>query len=771
MIGLALGSLIIGKKADNWNIKKIGFFYFFIEISIGIYALLLPHFITNLEILYINLFEQISLSFFMSIVLKSTLAMILLIIPTFLMGTTLPLITKYLSQTIDEYSKNISLLYGLNTFGAIIGTLIAGFYLLENYGISGATYFSATLNFIVAICFAIVFKLISPEDLNIIKQKKSKEKSSNKTFDEFSALLLISYSISGVASMFYQVSWTRSLSLIIGTSTYAFTTMLATFLLGITIGSLFYRYIPHKISRVNLYLFFQFLIVVSVLIGTSFIDDLPFYYLSLNEMFFQNWNDLHYIRFLLAAIIMLIPTISLGILFPIVCDILISKNKKMTHTVGKTYAYTSLGATVGAILAGLVVIPLIGIQNTIYVGAFLNLFAFIIVLLQFNEITKQKKFSFFGLSIIFYISSVAIIDKWNPKVMSSGVYVYTDNYFNVSNNLSDVNLSKRQIWNLAMNNYDLMYYKDGMTDTVAVMKNMHGVISLMVNGKVDASAKSEHDVATQVMIGQLPLLLHKNPKDVFLVGYASGITAGSILTHNIKNLDTAEISSSIVEASKLFNKYNFDPLNDERTNLYIKDARQTLMISNKKYDVIVSQPSNPWIKGQSSLFSYDWYKIVNEHLNDDGVFMQWLPAYHMSEKNLKVIINTVYKSFQTTTLWSSSIAGDLIILASKNKNFNISYDEIKAKFENEKVSKLIEKIGLNKDTLFRDLFLKSNKEIEDYLKDVDKKLPINTDDKLITEYTAPKSMVKNNYVDIFIKPDLLDVNEDSLKKIISDLPY
>lgn len=770
MIGLATGSLIIGKKADNWNIEKTARFYIIIEILIALYALSLPTILENLEFFYIDLYTVLPTIMWSSIFLKSFFAMAMLFIPTFLMGTTLPLITKYLSATNENYSNNISLLYGLNTLGAILGTIIAGFYLLENFGISGATKFSATINIIVALCFLLIYKFYKTKSSEKINKKDKKTKLLKEKFDEFSVLLLISYMISGASSMFYQVSWTRSLSLIIGTSTYAFTIMLTTFLLGIAIGSIIFRYIPKTISKIKLYIFTQLLIALSVLITTPFMDDLPLYYLSLNEQFFNSWSDLHYIRFLLAGLIMIIPTISMGILFPIVCDILINRNKKMTDNVGKAYAYTSIGATLGAIISGLLVIPLIGIQNTIYTAIFLNIFAAFIILLQSKEFNKKLKAIFIFSPLLIFSFALYKKDTWNPKIMSSGVYVYKDNYFSVSNRLSNMNFSNNEIWKSAMNNYQLLYYQDGITDSVSVMKNMDGVISLMVNGKVDASAKSEHDIATQLMIGQLPLLLHKNPKDIFLVGYASGITAGSILTHPVKSLDTAEISTSIVEASKLFNKYNYNPLNDKRMNLQIKDARHMLMVSNKKYDVIVSQPSNPWIKGQSSLFSFDWYKIVKEHLKDDGLFMQWIPAYHISERNLKIIINTLDKSFPNLTLWSSSVPGDLIILASNNKNFSIPYEVVKEKFKIESVKSVFDRINLNTETLFRDIFLKGDKEIKEYLYKKDKNLPINTDDKLITEYTAPKNMINSSSVEVFIKSDSLDINEDTLERIIKDLP-
>lgn len=782
MGGLAIGSWTIGKYADNWSDRRIAILYMFIEISIGTYAYFLPTLIENIESFYILIYGHLNPSLILSIMIKFTLGFLVLIIPTFLMGTTLPLITRYLSRNWENYTKNISLLYGLNTFGAIIGTLFAGFYLLEHYGISGASIFSASINYLVALCFFIFWKYLPvlPARINIEKPKVKSKKNKQIETNDFVLIVLTSYTMSGMAAMFYQISWTRSLSLILGTSTYAFTVILATFLLGISLGSFLYRFIPARISKTMIYLIVQSIIAISVLISTLYFDELPLYYLYIRNLFFDNWSDLNYIRFFLAAIIIIIPTLGMGILFPIVCDLVSNENNKMSHIVGKTYALNSIGAMIGSICAGIFVIPLIGLQYTIYVGVFLNIFAAIIVLLQSNSFTKNIKIIMPSISLCFFLLFIFNAERWSPKIMSSGVSTYANNYFRVSNKYNELSkydmdngkkLTDIEIWKTAMLNYELLYYEDGLVDNVAVMKNSKGVISLLVNGKVDASALGEKDTITQVMIGQLPLLLQKNPKDVFLVGYASGITAGSILTHPIERLDAAEISPSIVEASKFFNKYNNNPLEDPRLNLNIADAKQTLMVSKKKYDVIVSQPSNPWIKGQSSLFSYDWYKIVKEHLNDDGLFMQWLPAYHISEHNLKIIINTLNTVFPNLTLWTSTSPGDLILLASKDDNFKSSYKQVMERINYPKVKEQLEKIDLYSDSLLRTLFLKGDTQVKSYLtENINEKLKINSDDLLITEFTAPKDMVNNNLVELFAKPKYENINEDKLRKFIPDIP-
>lgn len=786
MGGLAIGSWTIGNLADKWNNRKIAIFYVFVEIIIGVYAILLPFIIKKIEFFYIFLYGYFEATLFFSIFIKVILGFLILIIPTFLMGTTLPLITRYLSKNWEHYSKNISLLYGLNTLGAIIGTLLAGFYLLENFGIKAASIFSACINFFVALSFLFFWKILPSLSLEIEEKKElvikrkatEKQKNTSKKTSDFVLILLTSYTISGMASMFYQISWTRALSLILGTSTYAFTVILATFLLGISLGSLFFRFLPRNISKIYFYIIVQILIIISVLISSLYFDELPLYYLYLREMFFDTWSDLNYIRFFLAGGMILLPTLAMGILFPIVCELISLENKNMSHVVGKTYALNSFGAMFGAIFAGLFVIPFIGLQYTIYVGVLLNIIALLIVLLESSKFSKLKKSIFLVFIILFYLSFILSAQKWSAKIMSSGVSTYADNYFKVSNKYKELSLldnneeklSNYEIWKIAMLNYELLYYKDGIVDSVSVMKNSKGIISLLVNGKVDASAKGEKDIITQIMIGQLPLLLHKNPKEVFLVGYASGITAGSILTHPISKLDAAEISPSVIEASKFFNEYNNDALEDKRINLKIADAKHTLLVSNKKYDVIVSQPSNPWIKGQSSLFSYEWYEIVNKHLNNDGLFMQWLPTYHISKENLKIIINTLKTVFPNVSLWTSTSPGDLILLASKDLDFKVSNEELMKKINYPKVKKQLEKIDLYSKDILKNLFLKSNSQISSYLENnLEKPLKINRDDLLITEYTAPRDMHKNSLVNLFDGYYDEEINKDILEKSIFNI--
>ena len=264
------------------------------------------------------------------------------------------------------------------------------------------------------------------------------------------------------------------------------------------------------------------------------------------------------------------------------------------------------------------------------------------------------------------------------------------------------------------------------------------------------------DMRTQTIIGQLPLLFHNNPEEVLIVGLGSGITAGSVLTHNVKIVDCAEISPAVIEAATFFANANHNALKDKRLRIIPQDARNMLLTSKKEYDVIISQPSNPWIRGESSLFSMEWYSLVNKHMNKGGLFLQWVPSYLMDETDLKIIFHTVRSVFPNLTLWSSGSAGDLILVARKGLPLRLDYNLISQKIKHEKIRQDIIRTGLNPMLLPFRLFVMNEKKLSIYLYgSLKQPLSKNTDDRLITEFSAPKWIAINHNVDRFLDPELI----------------
>ncbi|MBC8469361.1 MAG: fused MFS/spermidine synthase [Planctomycetes bacterium] len=778
MSGLGIGTWLIGKSADRLDENKLARCFVCLEIGIGLYAIALPWILTLQERFYVGLHQNYGSDFAISNGVRLLLAFLVFIFPTGLMGATLPVLARYIIRSESRISITISQLYALNTLGAVFGTVLAGYFLLPRIGNRLTCLSAAGTNFFIAIGFwlvhlraksAIVTKPLAP----IVSRQDHCEKLS-----AVQRSVMWAFAVSGAAAMVYEVAWTRTLSLILGTTTYAFTTMLATFLLGIAIGSVLYGRIRRAASSCSLFVLLQYIIAFSALLTILLFDRLPFIYLSVHAKIVDSWTSVQIVRFILAALVMIVPTIAMGCIFPVASSILIDRTGILGRRLGRAYGLNTLGAVAGATLAGLVLIPAIGMQKAIIVGAFANLLAGSIVCLFHNGVSiKYRTATVLCVSLLLVVFAFSL-NPWSPRVMSSGVYAYADRYHDVLERVENAggpktilnNMTPWEIWRMAMKQYKILYYNTGQAATVSVMERNDGIRFLTVDGKTDASSNFEHDMKTQVLLGQLPLLFHPDPDRVFVVGLGSGVTVGSVLTHDVRLVDCAEFSKSVIEASEFFSQVNHNALQDKRLQIIPRDARNVLLTHGKEYDVIISQPSNPWVSGQSSLFSLEWYQIISEHLTKGGIFAQWVPAYHMSKRDVKIIVHTLRFVFPHITAWTSGSSGELIFIATKDYALRIPYGKFQKKVASPSVHNDISRLGYNPALLPFRTFAMNEQEITLYLySDLKRPLQKNTDNLLITEFSTPKQMAEQHFVQRFTKLNGLHGDVESLIGILEQV--
>ncbi len=775
MLGLGLGSWLLGKVADRLGEDGLARCYVLLEVAIGSYALLLPWILQLQENLYISLCRVAEAGAFASTHVRLALAFLVFLVPTCLMGATLPVLSRYLVRSQACVAVTVSRLYAFNTLGAMVGTMLAGYLLLPLLGNSASNAVAACANFGVALGFWLVHRTASrglaekEKEPPIVVQPREERQT------RLQWAIAWGFAISGAAAMLYEVAWTRTLTMVLGTTTFAFTTMLATFLLGIALGSALYPRIRGLAAPATLFLVLQFIVAFSVILSIPLFERLPFVYLSVREGFAEGWTQIQVLRFLLAALIMLVPTLALGSLFPVVSDVLVDETGVLGRRLGRAYGLNTLGGVLGATLGGLVLIPAVGMQKTIIIGALANLTAGTVVVLVHSQAALGVRVALGTAAWVLLLGFAAVVKPWSPRIMSSGVYVYASRYYDLIDRVERVagkgeevlDASPWQLWKMAMRQYALLYYHTGKTATVSVMEREDGVRFLSVDGKTDASTGPRHDMKTQVLIGQLPLLLHSDPDRVFVVGLGSGVTVGSVLTHNVRVVDCAEFSEGVIEAAKFFSHVNHDALGDPRLRLAERDARNFLLTSGRQYDAIVSQPSNPWISGQSSLFSLDWYELVWEHLSQGGMFCQWIPAYQMSKQDVEIIVHTLRTVFEHVTAWNTGSAGELILLARKGGRLRISYEEFLDRVRAPRVAADIERLGYDPETLVLQTFLMSEDDVTRYVQAIPEvRRRVNTDDLLITEFSTPKDMIQRNVVERFVTPEGLHGRPKSLLRII-----
>lgn len=779
MAGLGLGAWFFGKRADGFDGKKLIKAYVLLEAGIAGYAVLLPLLLCMAEGVYVVCSRLLQNSQGFLNALRLALAFTLLIIPTACMGATLPVMSRYLIRSRKVISVTISKLYAMNTLGAIIGTVCAGYVLLPELGIWLTTLIAVVMNLVVA---AAVWyaggaqRPVDAEEINSMPKAFGETPSPGLTGLQKAALL--GFCFSGATAMFYEVAWTRTLCMILGTTTFAFTTMLSTFLAGIALGSAVYGAIPASVSRSRLFTGLQFVIAFSVLCTIPLFDKLPLAYLYLHGRWGETWLDVQYIRFMLAALVMLLPTLAMGTMLPVVSSLFIETTGHLGSRLGRAYGFNTIGNVAGAVIAGLLLVPAVGMQKTIMIGAFLNLAAGSFVLMQMHGVTRRFRGVGIAGAVLLAVIICLRISPWSAGIMNSGVYVYAPQYHSMLERYNKVaraddtvpEMPAWQVWKTSMEQFKTLYYKAGPVATVAVMERSDGVRFLTINGKTDASTGEKSDMRTQVMIGQLPMLFHKSPDKALVVGLGSGVTVGSVLTHNVRVVDCLEIAPAVIEGARFFANYNNNALSDSRLRILPQDARNYLLTSDERYEVIISQPSNPWISGESELFSLEWYRIVSSHLKDGGLFLQWIPSYCISEQNLKIIMHTLRSVFPGITVWTTGSAGDLVLLASKAGPLQIDYQELLAKAQRKQVKDDIARVGLDPAMVPFELFVMGEQQLPVYLySQLASELPRNTDNMLITEFSTPRQMFARKNAARFLDPEFLRGDPKAILDILRNI--
>ena len=282
---------------------------------------------------------------------------------------------------------------------------------------------------------------------------------------------------------------------------------------------------------------------------------------------------------------------------------------------------------------------------------------------------------------------------------------------------------------------ELLYYEEGAAATVSV-KKLTGTTTLAVDGKTDASNRG--DMLTQKLIAHLPLLLHRDPKRVFIIGLGSGMTAGAALTHPVARADVIEISPEVVKASDFFKAENLNALADPRTHLIVGDGRSHLALSNQEYDVIVSEPSNPWIAGVSSLFTKEFFDSAKQRLAPGGVICQWANAYNISEADLKSIVATFTSVFPNGTVWL--VGGDDVLLLASLEPIDTALARLPVNMKKPEVAKDLRSIGIVDPFSILSLYIGGPGELGGYAAGA----PIFTDDRMTLEFSAPRQLHNRN---------------------------
>ena len=729
MAGLGLGALYFGKRVDA-HPQPIRL-YGMLEGGVALYSFLTPLIWILIEKLFVGFARTFQPSFGVASFFKLIISFVVLFVPTFLMGGTLPALSKFFVRSGREMAKRIGLLYALNTLGAVVGVVASGFFLLYTIGVWQSVILTGMMNLaIFLVCQFYLTRFETSESITTNAMQPASVQAVNvSTMKENSftrIALLVLFAVSGGVSMFYEVGWTRVLAIALGSSVYAFAVMLATFLLGIAIGSYIFSILSSRMS-INLSTFavLQAATAVLALVGLNFFDDMPYYFVKLFE---HSGGSIYFIeagKFLLCGAVMLPPTIFFGALFA--CFIHIYHHSDFVGgEVGQAYFANTLGTIFGSLLAGFILIPLIGIQSMLILAAWINvfigLFAIMLSAPRIRFLTVRQMILMAVMVIAVGIGH-AFAQPWNTSILTSGAMVTPQKNKGASKAAFTRSLGERSS----------LFYKEGLGSTVSVNKT-RDYIAMSVNGKVEAS--NADDVFTQSFLGHLPLLIHPSAERVAIVGVGSAATLAAVTAHPVKHVDAIEIEKAVIDAAKYFEVINRDSLHDPRVNVVIDDGRNFLLVHEEPYDVIISQPSNPWMAGVANLFSREHYQTMQKRLKPGGVICQWLQTYSMSTEDLRMIIKTFSLVFPHVSLWTS-YTPDLMLIGS-NDPMEIDFTHLQEAWQNPIIRQDFEPHGIAEPEGFFSTYLLGDSEI----KELAKGALTNSDNYPYLEFRAPRSLYR-----------------------------
>jgi len=647
MAGLALGSWMLGRYADR--VPGALRLYGTLEIGIGITAALVPFVFRSLHSVYWALTPSIQGIPGGSVLLRFLTSFAVLLVPTFLMGGTLPVLAKFFTQTAKEVQQKVGLLYALNTFGAAFGTLIAALLFIPRFGNIRTTLFIAVVNVGIGI-FAILLS-------SRWSQASSPEEASESVVEDEAVdsttggLVLLTLAGSGFVSMLYEVAWTRALTAMIGSSTYAFSIMLVTFLVGIAAGSSIASRL-RAFTGLRLLGWAQLGVAAGGLIFLMGYNVAPLVVVGALRALFYSFPAMLVTQFVVCAFLMIVATICMGATIPIASQIYSSRIKLLGRSIGNIYSVNTLGAIAGSLIAGFVLVPLIGTERTVLAGVFFNA-AMAALILSAPKASRKRDLVRLSAVALLLLATFSMKGKvfWAPESLDQGIIVYAK----MLEAHPEYTIDEHYI------DTDVVYFKEGNNATISARRG-EDYVGLRTNGKVDASNKD--DMTTQLMIGFLPFLYHSSPKSAMIIGYGSGVTVGAAATFSeVEAIDCLEIEPAVVGAAPVFSSINRKSFENPKVNIMYDDARNFMNVTRKQYDVIISEPSNPWIAGVASLFTSEFYDRAVQVLKPDGVFAQWVQLYELDPEDLRMILHEFQEKFPEVSAWNSG--GDLILIGTK----------------------------------------------------------------------------------------------------------
>jgi len=715
MGGLALGNAWFGIRADRSE-KPLAL-YGWLEIGIGVYALLFPAYYTFCHDSFIALARKWHPGSDGLLALKFAFSFLTILLPTFLMGATFPVLTKFVTRALSELREKVAALYCINSGGAVLGCLVTDFWWIPAIGLEMTVYAGAAMNLAVGLVALFVSRKIREgsaseaavfvrplaarnESAGNREEEQTREAAvplplpgrdrasqAEETFSDAELRVAIAaIGFSGFVAMLYEVAWTRLLALALGSSTHAFSLMLVTFITGIAAGAWIVYAWKNLRRTFEAFAWAEIALAGTLFVSMFFYEYLPYWFMKLASVVVRDESTYliyHGLQALICFSVMFIPTVCLGMTLPLASRIATAELARTGRSVGKVFAVNTLGTVLGAVVTGLWLMPAAGLARTLAVGIAVNALIGAAMLAR-GQLTVGRALLAPLLGAGFVWFAGLMFDQTWQQTFSLGLW---------RNRQTPPDLAT---FRRMVKNETLTFHRDGAGSTVTVItrgENGKEQIGLKVNGKADAGTSL--DMTTQLLSGHIPMLLRPHSTNVLVIGLGSGMTASAIARHpGVQHLDLVEISSDVVEAARQFRNYNDDLHNNPRVRFVIEDAKSFLKIADERYDLIVSEPSNPWMAGVAGVFSREYYESCRDRLKPDGFMAQWVQIYETNDEALNTVLATFGSVFPHFSIWHPAVS-DLVLVGSTQPH-QIDVEAFERQFYHPAVRSDLERIQITR---------------------------------------------------------------------------
>jgi len=658
MGGLGLGAWLLGRRGDRH--ARPAALYGRLEIAIGVFGLVSPFVLALAHRIYVSAAGALGLGGGASVALRFALAALVLLVPTTLMGGTLPVLTRaFMGTERDRLKPSLGWLYGINTLGAVAGTALAGFFLIEYVGIRASLWATAAVNLGLGAAALALARPLEPVPVPAFADGPVAPAAEASRTPRKVGLGLLG--VTAFAALLHEIAWTRVLVMIVGGSTYAFTLVLLVFLLGIGLGSAVVARRAAAASETAAdAALAQGVTAAGAALLFVFFSLLPRYIIAVFQA--QSWGASQRLVALGLVIggVVLLPAIGMGMTFPLLTDLVAPGGSARGEDVGRAYALNTVGSIVGAALTGFVLVVVLGTDLTLRLGLLVSAAAALaLATLAARGVAEgsaqhaRLRTRVLGAGVLASAGLIAALGapRWSTRLLDLGPAIYAREPMDRA--AVETFLGHRGARQLA--------YREGRNATVSVWESGPGR-SLKVNGKADASDHGDMD--TEIMLGLAPVAARPRASTALVIGYGSGVTARVLAdVPGMQRVRVVEIEPAVLAMSRFFEHVNDSVLARPGVSAVVDDARSALQLDRARYDVISSEPSNIWLAGVATLYTPEFYRIVRRRLADDGVFCQWVQLYQVPVPVVAGVVRNIRMVFPHVEVWFSS-PGDVLIIGS-----------------------------------------------------------------------------------------------------------